>query len=43
MLDIPPEDIVRKSRLEPGKMLLVDTVAGRVISDEECKAVYASR
>ena len=43
VLDIPPEDIVRKSRLEPGKMLLVDTVAGRVISDEECKAVYASR
>ena len=43
VLDIPPEDVVCKSRLEPGKMLLVDTVAGRVISDEECKATYASR
>lgn len=43
VLDIPPEDVVCKSRLEPGKMLLVDTVAGRVISDEECKETYASR
>ena len=43
VLDIPPEDIVCKSRLEPGKMLLVDTVAGRVISDEACKEAYAAR
>lgn len=43
VLDIPPEEVVCKSRLEPGKMLLVDTVAGRVISDEECKETYASR
>ncbi len=42
-LDIPPEDIELKSRLQPGKMLLVDTVAKRVISDEECKEYYASR
>ena len=43
VLDIPPEKIVKKSRLEPGRMLLVDTVAGRVVSDEECKAKYAAR
>ncbi len=43
VLDIPPERIVRKSRLEPGKMLLVDTAAGRVIGDDEIKERYASR
>ncbi len=41
VLDIKPEDIVLKSRLYPGKMLLVDTVKKRVISDEECKEYYA--
>ena len=43
VLDIPAEDIELKSRLQPGKMLLVDTVKGRVISDEECKEYYADR
>ena len=43
VLDIPPEHIVKKSRLEPGKMLLVDTVKGRIVSDEECKNHYARR
>ena len=43
VLDIPAEKIVMKSRLQPGKMLLVDTVEGRVISDEECKEYYAGR
>ena len=43
VLDIPPENIVIKSRLQPGKMLLIDTVKKTVISDEECKAYYASR
>lgn len=43
VLDIPAEHIVRKSRLKPGKMLLVDTVKGRLISDEECKAYYSGR
>jgi glutamate synthase (NADPH) large chain len=38
VLDIPPERIVRKDRLRPGKMLLVDTVEGRIVSDEELKA-----
>ncbi len=43
VLDIAPEHIVRKSRLMPGKMLLVDTAAGRIIDDQELKAEYASR
>ncbi|MGM9589499.1 MAG: glutamate synthase central domain-containing protein, partial [Faecousia sp.] len=43
VLDIPPEDILCKSRLQPGKMLLVDTKQKKVISDEECKSYYASR
>ena len=43
VLDIAPEHIVRKSRLEPGKMLLVDTVKKRIISDKECKDTYAGR
>ena len=43
VLDIPEEKIVKKSRLQPGKMLLVDTVKKKIISDEECKNDYASR
>ena len=43
VLDIDPARIVKKSRLEPGKMLLVDTLAGRVIGDEELKERYARR
>ena len=43
VLDIPPEKILKKSRLQPGKMLLVDTVRKRVISDEECKMALAAR
>lgn len=37
VLDIDPANIEIKERLHPGKMLLVDTVAGRVIDDEELK------
>ena len=43
VLDIPPEKITVKSRLTPGRMLLVDTKAGRVIDDNELKSDYASR
>ncbi|HIT32864.1 MAG TPA: glutamate synthase large subunit, partial [Candidatus Enterenecus stercoripullorum] len=43
VLDIDPAHILKKSRLQPGKMLLVDTVAGRVIGDEELKETYAAR
>ncbi len=43
VLDIAPSNIKIKERLHPGKMLLVDTVEGRVIDDEELKAKYATR
>ena len=42
-LDVDPAHIIKKSRLEPGKMLLVDTVQGRVIDDGEIKETYAGR
>ncbi len=41
VFDLPAEKIVKKSRLTPGKMLLVDTVQGRVIEDDEIKMRYA--
>ncbi len=37
VLDLPPESVVRKGRLQPGRMLLIDTSQGRIISDEEIK------
>lgn len=43
VLDISPEKIVQKERLHPGKMLLVDTAAGKVIDDEELKETYARK
>ncbi len=42
VLDIDPTRILVKERLRPGKMLLVDTVQGRVIDDDELKEKYAS-
>lgn len=41
VLPIPEENIVKKWRLQPGRMLLVDTEAGRVIDDNELKTTYA--
>ncbi len=38
VLDIAPEDIVAKGRLQPGRMFMVDTAQGRIIPDEELKA-----
>lgn len=43
VLPVDPTKIKLKERLRPGKMLLVDTVQGRVIDDEEIKEKYASR
>jgi glutamate synthase (NADPH) large chain len=43
VLDIPPEQVKRKGRLQPGKMFLVDTVEGRIISDHEIKEQLAAR
>src|SRR5450755_2325533 len=38
VLPVKPEDVKLKGRLQPGKMLLVDTQEGRIISDKEIKA-----
>ncbi|MGH9172810.1 MAG: glutamate synthase central domain-containing protein, partial [Vicinamibacterales bacterium] len=42
VLDIPPDRIVVKDRLRPGKMLLIDTGQGRIISDGEIKGSLAA-
>jgi glutamate synthase (NADPH) large chain len=42
VLDIPPENILIKERLHPGKIFLVDTAQGRIISDEEIKSSLAA-
>jgi glutamate synthase (ferredoxin) len=42
VLDLPPETIVKKGRLEPGRMLWIDTEDGRIVSDEEIKHEVAS-
>lgn len=43
VLDIPADQILQKERLHPGKMLLVDTVEGKLIDDDELKERFASR
>lgn len=43
VLDIPPEKIVKKTRLTPGKMLMVDTIKGEIIDDADLKWEYANR
>ena len=40
--DIPADKIVRKGRLQPGKMFLIDTKAGQIIEDDQIKAEVAS-
>jgi len=42
VIDVPPENVVYKGRLKPGRMLLVDTSQGRIISDEEIKQKLAA-
>jgi glutamate synthase (NADPH/NADH) large chain len=42
VLDIAPERIVRKGRLQPGRMFLVDTAKGRLVDDDEIKAELAA-
>jgi glutamate synthase (NADPH) large chain len=41
VLDVPPENVLLKERLHPGKIFLVDTGQGRIISDEEIKTQLA--
>ena len=40
--NIPPEKIVRKGRLQPGKMFLIDTASGQIIEDEQIKSEVAA-
>jgi len=40
---IPPHKVVQKGRLKPGRMLLVDTLEGRIVDDKELKRSTASR
>ncbi len=42
VLDIDPATVVRKGRLQPGRMLLVDTAAGRIVEDDEIKTRLAA-
>jgi len=43
VLQIPPEDVVKKGRLQPGRMFLVDTTQGRIVADDEIKRELAAR
>ncbi len=42
VLEVPPEDVVQKGRLQPGRMFLVDTEQGRIIDDSEIKKAIAT-
>ncbi len=43
VLDIDPAEVIRKGRLQPGRIFLADTAAGRIIEDEEVKAELAAQ
>src|SRR5579859_190048 len=40
---VDPEKVIQKGRLQPGRMLLVDTVEGRIVDDKELKRMVASK
>ena len=42
VLDLDPSTVVKKMRLQPGRMFLVDTAQGRIVDDEEIKAELAA-
>jgi glutamate synthase (ferredoxin) len=42
VLDIPPENVLIKERLHPGRIFLIDTAQGRIVSDEEIKRRLAA-
>jgi glutamate synthase (NADPH/NADH) large chain len=42
VMDVEPSQVVRKGRLQPGKMFLVDTAQGRIVDDEEVKGELAA-
>lgn len=43
VLDIPESSIVKKSRLKPGKIIVIDTVNKRILDDDACKKYYSER
>ena len=43
VLEVAPEDVVQKGRLQPGRMFLVDTEQGRIIDDEEIKRTVSAQ
>ncbi|WP_022873300.1 glutamate synthase large subunit [Nesterenkonia alba] len=43
VIDLEPSKVVRKGRVAPGMMFLLDTAEGRIIEDEEIKADFASK
>jgi glutamate synthase domain-containing protein 2/glutamate synthase domain-containing protein 1/glutamate synthase domain-containing protein 3 len=43
VLDVPAEDVVRKGRLQPGKLFLVDLTQGRIVPNDEVKHAVATR
>ncbi len=42
VLDVPPERVLQKGRLQPGRMFLVDTEEGRIVADDELKLKIAT-
>jgi glutamate synthase (ferredoxin) len=42
VLDVPPDRVLQKGRLQPGRMFLVDTEQGRIVADEELKQKIAT-
>jgi len=42
VLDVPPENVIKKGRLQPGRMFLVDFEQGRIIDDSELKGALAA-
>jgi len=43
VLDIPPQDVVQKGRLQPGRMFLINMEQGRIVDDEEIKREVVSQ
>ncbi|MEX0701023.1 MAG: glutamate synthase large subunit, partial [Planctomycetales bacterium] len=43
VLDIPPENVREKGRLQPGRMFLVDFAQGRIVADDELKRTVAAK
>jgi glutamate synthase (NADPH/NADH) large chain len=43
VIDVPPSQVSRKGRLQPGRMFLVDTVEGRILEDDEVKREIVTR